>query len=388
MLKKFNQRLQMQMFYFHKYDIFKKSKRYAEAKSLLEEILKEKTLGQDLNNRKTIYSHLSGINEIMGNPSEALLWEKKYSQLNDSLNAENVKLEINKLETKFNTSEKEKKIAFLSAEKNQKQMEVNKKNYYLWVLSLALLSFTGLLIFLFIIYRNNKKLSEQKEINLQQKIKDIKQKEELALTKAILEGEERERERVAKDLHDGLGGMLAGVKINLSTWSSTHLNPDLHRDFYKILGQLDNSVSELRHVARNLMPESLLNFGLEIALRDLCEFYTRKDLEIDFQAIDIDKELPLNTQLNIYRIVQELLANAIKHAEATNILLQCSQSQENFFITIEDNGKGFENSKVQNNKSMGLRNLKNRVDYMKGTMEVSSDSQGRTINIELNIHGE
>ncbi|MCL8537202.1 ATP-binding protein [Chryseobacterium gallinarum] len=386
--KKFNQRLQMQMFYFHKYDIFKKSKRYAEAKSLLEEILKEKTLGQDLNNRKTIYSHLSGINEIMGNPSEALLWEKKYSQLNDSLNAENVKLEINKLETKFNTSEKEKKIAFLSAEKNQKQMEVNKKNYYLWVLSLALLSFTGLLIFLFIIYRNNKKLSEQKEINLQQKIKDIKQKEELALTKAILEGEERERERVAKDLHDGLGGMLAGVKINLSTWSSTHLNPDLHRDFYKILGQLDNSVSELRHVARNLMPESLLNFGLEIALRDLCEFYTRKDLEIDFQAIDIDKELPLNTQLNIYRIVQELLANAIKHAEATNILLQCSQSQENFFITIEDNGKGFENSKVQNNKSMGLRNLKNRVDYMKGTMEVSSDSQGTTINIELNIHGE
>ncbi|WP_353150121.1 ATP-binding protein [Chryseobacterium sp.] len=324
----------------------------------------------------------------MGNLSQALLWNKKYSQLNDSLNTENIKLEINKLETKFNTSEKEKKIAFLNAEKNQKQMEVNKKNYYLWILSLALLSFIGLLIFLFIIYRNNKKLSEQKEINLQQKIKDIRQKEELALTKAILEGEERERERVAKDLHDGLGGMLAGVKINLSTWSSAHLNPELHGDFYKILGQLDNSVSELRHVARNLMPESLLNFGLEIALSDLCEFYIRKDLKIDFQAIDIDQELPLNIQLNIYRIVQELLANAIKHAEATNILLQCSQSEDNFFITIEDNGKGFENHREQKSKSMGLRNLKNRVDYMKGTMEINSDNQGTTINIELNIHGE
>lgn len=386
--KKFNQKLQMQMFYFHKYDTFKKLKRYTEAKSLLEEILAEKTLAQDLNNRKTIYSHLASINEIIGNLSQALLWEKKYSNLNDSINAENIKLEINKLEAKFSASEKEKKIAFLNAEKNQKQMEVNKKNSYLWVLSLVLLLFLSLLIFLFVIYRKNKKLSEQKEINLQQKIEDIKQKEELALTKAILEGEERERERVAKDLHDGLGGMLAGVKINLSTWSSHHLNPELHRDFYKILNQLDNSVAELRHVARNLMPESLLNFGLETALHDLCEFYTRKDLDIYFQPINIEKDLPLKIQLNIYRIVQELLANAVKHAEASNILLQCSQSDDNFMITIEDNGKGFEKDIEKTSKSMGLRNLKNRVNYLKGKMEVSSDNQGTTVNIELNIDGE
>lgn len=386
--KKNNQKLQIQMFYFHKYDIFKKLKKYTEAKSLLEEILAEKTLARDLNNRKTIYSHLSAINETMGNPSQALVWERKYSALNDSLNAENVKLEINKLETKFNTSEKEKKIAFLNAEKNQKQMEVNKKNSYLWVLSLILSLFLSLLLFLFILYKNNKNLSEQKEINLQQKIKDIKQKEQLTLTKAILEGEERERERIAKDLHDGLGGMLAGVKINLSTWSSNHLNPEKDKDFYRILGQLDMSVSELRHVARNLMPESLLNFGLETALHDLCEFYGRKDLEIDFQAIDIDKTLPLNIQLNIYRIVQELLANAIKHAEANNIFLQCSQSEENFLITIEDNGKGFNKHAEKTTKSMGLRNLNNRVNYLRGKMEVSSDNQGTTINIELNINGE
>lgn len=386
--KKFNQKLLMQMFYFHQYDTYKKMKRYVEAKRLLEEILAEKTLARDLNNRKTIFSHLSSINEIMGNPGEALIWEKKYSKLSDSLNTENVKLEINKLETKFNASEKEKRIAFLNAEKNQKEMEVNQKNSYLWVLSLILLLFLSLLIFLFIIYRKNKKLSEQKEINLQQKIEDIKQKEELTLTKAILEGEERERERIAKDLHDGLGGMLAGVKINLSTWSSNQLDPEQHQDFYKILNQLDNSVAELRHVARNLMPESLLKFGLETALSDLCEFYVRKDLDIYFQPISIEKNLSLTTQLNIYRIVQELLANAIKHAQASNILLQCSQSGERFLITIEDNGKGFDTDIEKTTKNMGLRNLKNRVNYLKGKMEISSDSQGTTINIELNIHGE
>ncbi len=386
--KKFNMKLLMQMFYFQKYDTYKKLKKYKEAKELLEYVLAEKTLGMDLNNRKTIYSHLSSLNEFMGDPVQALAWEKKYSKLSDSLHTENVKLEINKLEAKFNASEKEKKIALLNAEKKQKQLEVNKKNYYLWVLSLALLFLISLLTFLFVIYTNSKKLSEQKEINLQQKIEDIKQKEELALTKAILEGEERERERVAKDLHDGLGGMLAGVKINLSTWSSTHLDPEQHKDFYKILHQLDHSVAELRHVARNLMPESLFNFGLETALNDLCEFYTRNDLDICFQSINIEKNIPLTIQLNIYRIVQELLANAVKHAQASSILLQCSQSGDSFMITVEDNGKGFEKNSKNNIKSMGFRNLRNRVNYLKGKMEVSSDSQGTTINIELTINGE
>lgn len=379
--KRFNQNLLAQMFYFNKYDILRKLKRYNEAKGALEDVLTEKSLALDLNNRKTIYKQLSSLNEEMGNTKEALSWEQKYSKLNDSLNTENVKLEINKIESKFNAAEKERKIATLNSEKNQKELEVNKKNFYLLGLSLILLLLVSLLIFLYIIFRKNKKINDQK-------INDIKQKEELSLTKAILEGEERERERIARDLHDGLGGMLAGVKINFSTWSASHLNPEKDKEFYKILGQLDNSVGELRHVARNLMPESLLNFGLETALNDLCEFYNRKDIEIDFQAINIKKNLPLNIQLNIYRIAQELLANAIKHSEATSILLQCSQSEKDFFITIEDNGKGFENNKEQKTKSMGLLNLKNRVDYLKGNMEINSDHQGTTINIELNIDGE
>lgn len=379
--KRFNQNLLAQMFYFNKYDILRKLKKYNEAKGTLEDVLTEKSLALDLNNRKTIYKQLSSLNEEMGNTREALAWEQKYSKLNDSLNTENVKLEINKIESKFNAAEKERKIATLNAEKKQKELEVSKKNSYLWGLSLILLLVISLLIFLYIIFRKNKKISEQK-------INDIRQKEELSLTKAILEGEERERERIARDLHDGLGGMLAGVKINFSTWSASHLNPEKDTEFYRILGQLDNSVSELRHVARNLMPESLLNFGLETALNDLCEFYNRKDIEIDFQAINIEKNLPLNIQLNIYRIAQELLANAIKHAEATSILLQCSQSGKDFFITIEDNGKGFESDKKLKPKSMGLNNLKNRVDYLKGNIEINSDHQGTTINIELNIDGE
>lgn len=380
--KRSRQNLLTQMFYMNKYDILRKQNKLNEAKNVLENILSEKTLIIDANNRKIFYNQLSSLNEQMGNLKEALVWEKKYSKLNDSLNSENVKLELNTLETKFRTAEKQKEIANLNTEKAQKELELNKKNQYLWVMVFASLF---LLILIISIYFYTKKLAKEKEINHSQKLKEIAQQEELKITKAILEGEEKERERVGKDLHDGLGGMLAGVKINFSAWASQNLEPENKQNFNEILHQLDHSVTELRNISRNLMPESLLKLGLETALKDLCEFYSRKDLHIDFQSIDINSKLPLAVQINIFRIVQEILANAVKHSEAENILLQCSQSNDVFLITIEDDGKGFSQDSSPT-KSMGLHNLKTRVDYLKGKMEINSDHEGTAINIELNTN--
>ncbi|MFP7657280.1 hypothetical protein [Chryseobacterium proteolyticum] len=119
--RKFHQNLLTQMFYLNKYDILRRQKKYPEARNLLKNILAEKTLVIDANNRKTIYFQLSNINEQMGDIREALVWQRNYSKLNDSLNNENIKLEINKLETKYNTAEKERKIASLDAEKKTKR---------------------------------------------------------------------------------------------------------------------------------------------------------------------------------------------------------------------------------------------------------------------------
>lgn len=375
--KKFNQNQLLQMFYMNKYDILKKQKRFADAKQVLVAILNEKTLLADASNRKTIFKEAQTLNEIMGDHLEALIWSKKYAALSDSLHESKTKLEINNLEAKFNTSEKEKQLA-------QQELELNTKNQYMWILGIASLFFLSYGIFAFFTFKNKKKLAEQREIILSQKLKEAEQKEQLKVTKAILDGEERERQRVAKDLHDGLGGMLAGVKFNLSTWSSNNLESAQVEDFHKILNQLDNSVSELRRVARNLMPESLLNFGLEVALKDLCESYMNDTLQIDFQPMNIERDLSLNTQLNIYRIVQELLSNAVKHSGASNILLQCAQSENQFYITVEDNGKGILVKDRNKMKSMGLKNLQSRVEYLKGKMEILAEAnEGTSINIEL-----
>lgn len=329
---------------------------------------------------RIFHNEMSEIYADMGDYKNAYKSQLETKALSDSLLADERNSKAAMMETRFRTAEKEKQLAV-------KQLEINTKNQYMWIFAIVAILFLGAALFTFFYYRNRKKLSQQREINLEQKLREKEKTAELKLAKAILDGEERERERVAKDLHDGLGGMLAGVKINLSTWSSNHLEENHAESFYKILNQLDSSVSELRRVARNLMPESLLNFGLEIALKDLCDFYMKEGLKIDFQAISIQQDLPLNLQVNIYRIVQELLSNAVKHSNANSILVQCSQSASEIYITVEDNGRGITETDRHKVKSLGLKNLQNRVDFLKGKMEIqSAENQGTAVNIELDIH--
>lgn len=328
-----------------------------------------------MQNRATHYRAAATTYFKMGSVDSAYLFLNMYADIRDSLYVDGIVNHLNELEKKFNSTEKEKQILRLRSEKDRAALVASKRqtsNLILVVVSVSLLV-TGVFYFIY-----SRRKVRQNLLNHQRRLKELEQANELKLTKAMLEGEEKERQRVARDLHDGLGGMLAGIKINLSRENN---NLDA------AILQLDASVSELRRIARNMMPENLVRMGLYIALQDLCESFISPQTSVEFQAFGSVQEMPLLRQMNVYRIAQEILSNAVRHAEASEIIVQCSQNNDVLFLTIEDNGKGFEVDNIEKTAGMGFGNIKNRVDYLNGTMYMDSKlNEGTTINIELNIY--
>jgi len=375
----------LQMLVFRKYNIYIEQKQYNRARQLLTGVLEEGTLGSDINNRKTIYLQLAQTNAQLGDMDDAYSWAMKLYKLSDSLNQSRMREKMEELETRYQSVEKQKEINLLQAEKKQAALSASNSRLFNWMLASASLLLLVIAVILRFFYKNQKQLNVQKELNHQQTIREMEQQKHLATVEAMLHGEERERMRVARDLHDGLGGILAGVKIKLSDQLQQHPSTGT-AEMEKIVAQLDGSVTELRRIAHNMMPETLMRFGLQSALKDLCESLQTPHTAIHFEAYSIDEQLDRSTQVAIYRMVQEALSNAIRHADAQTITVQCSQNGPVFFITVEDDGKGFDLNNPTLRKGMGMANIENRVQYLNGKLETSSEpGEGTTINIELHV---
>ena len=191
---------------------------------------------------------------------------------------------------------------------------------------------------------------------------------------------------MAKDLHDGLGGLLSGVKLQLGAMKGNLILSEEHgRIFNSALVKLDESISEMRRVAHNMMPEALMNLGLQQALQDYCDgLSVAQPFTINCEFHGLETRMDAATEVVVYRIVQELLNNAVKHSDASNILAQVMRNENNLTITVEDDGKGFDVTAVR--QGAGLKNIRSRVDYLKGQMDVQSTlAKGTSIHIDCTI---
>ncbi|HMR83953.1 MAG TPA: sensor histidine kinase [Niabella sp.] len=352
---------------YQKARIYDEQKNYIEAKNTIQELLNG-GYGLVDGDRKQLYHDLAYLHEQLGDTKEAYKWLAKYTEFADSLTAKNNKLEFARLEAKYNYEKKEKELLLVSSKEKMQRI-------LMWTSFGGL--FTASLLFMYF-YRLRKAKSEQQ-------VQSLKQQQQIALTQALLQGEEKERARLARDLHDGLGGMLAGVKINLTHALQEISTPQVD----KAISQLDHSITELRRIARNMMPEALLRSGLETALADLCQSLSNEKLKICHSFINTHAEaFSKQVQIIIFRIIQELLTNIVKHAEASEAYLQCSQDGAYFYITVEDNGKGINQSGYGSRRGIGLDNIQSRVDFLKGKMDFNSEpGKGTITNIEIRTDG-
>ncbi len=353
-------------------------KKYEEARDLLIEYLSDPNIL--IGNKRDFTRNLALVYISLNDNKNALKYFERFSVLSDSLDEVTSRNAISKFEAEFNKIENEKKIGELEAEKKQATLilEKNRINNVFFGLFSALL-----LIIVILLWKNvktQKHLAIEKENNYHQNVRSLKDNRDKEIMGAIIESEEAERTRVARDLHDGIGSRLSALKMKLDKTQygkSSYNHPE-------ILGLLANSIEELKQVSYNLMPETLLKLGLESALKDLCHSLSTKAIAISFQANSLQGEIIKNHQIAIYRIVQELVNNALKHSGCSEIIVDCQQNGTLFLLTVEDNGVGFDAEGIHEFAGLGLKNIKNRVDLLNGKIELKTQiGKGVIYNIEL-----
>jgi signal transduction histidine kinase len=311
--------------------------------------------------------------EKLGNIGESHKYLKEFVSVNDTLSARNNRKIASELEAKYQSQKKE--IQLLSQEKT-----IRHKNLLNYLLAGSVLS---IVLIFFLSYRTY----HQKQKLQQQKITELEREKKLAATEAVLKGEEKERTRLARDLHDGLGGMLSGIKYSFQNMKGNLvMNPENHRSFERGLDMLDTSIKEMRRVAHNLMPEALVKFGLDTALKDFCNDINQSGvLKLKYQSIGLENALIEQTMsINIYRIVQELINNTIKHAGANMAIVQIAKNNNQITVTVEDNGRGFDTSILRIPTGIGWNNIQSRVEFLKGKLDIkSSAGEGTSVQIEF-----
>jgi two-component system NarL family sensor kinase len=337
--------------------------------------------------RKEWYQLMAEYGRITGDLKNAFQYLKKYDLLKDSLQNEASLKRIDFLEARYESEKKQQSITRLEAERALSDLSIKQKTTWNYVLGGGLIA---LAIISFLIFRNYKRkqlLAKQAGELQAQRIRELEKDKQLIAVDSLLKGQEDERSRLAKDLHDGLGGLLSGVKFSLINMKDNLIvTPDNMTVFERSLDMLDTSIKELRRVAHNMMPEMLVKFGLDEALKEYCNgIHATGLLQVKYQSFGMVQRLDSSKEIIIYRIIQELLNNVLKHANAGEVLVQLVHEENRLNILVEDNGKGFDTANLDSASGAGWVGIRSRVDYLKGRMEINSTKdKGTAVTIEFN----
>ncbi len=305
--------------------------------------------------------YLAEVYEKTGRYALALAYQKKCMQLKDTLQRINNLNAINELDIKYRSTEKDKQLA-LQANRARIRNQ--------WIIigaGIIALLFVVLLVLLWH-YRQRQKI--------------YRQNEEISQLKAMMKGEEKERSRLSRDLHDGIDGMMAAISMGLS-----HLKDKIAagKPYHYLESLVTETTHEIRRTAHNLTPSVLEREALQEALRQYCAGLSQKEglaIEIFFNGPVATLEQA--SAILVYRMIQELLQNVVKHAEATLAEVQVSLQDETLNIIVEDNGKGFDQEKAH--RGMGLSNMHYRVKALHGYLSIDSiKNKSTTVYIELQL---
>lgn len=320
-------------------------------------------------NIRDAYEQLSLSFSIKKMFDSAFVFQQSYYRLKDSILDESSQREIVQREANLQI-ERQRRIQ--QAELSRQQVW---RNIIIGIFILAIL----IIIMLYNRRRIKQKMLYQQQLNEQQN-------EMFNITATV---QDKERKRIAEDIHDGLGSVLSAAKLKLSSLEEDGklLTEEQKGKYQATLSLLDEAAAELRTISHNIMPATLSKLGLIAALKNLIgNISSRSGLQVQFEEHGFSERLEESAEISIYRIVLELLNNIVKHAQATNAVVQLIKYPDFINITVEDNGKGFDFvNAINEKKGIGLGNIESRVNYLKGKMDIES-SLGKGTIIIIDIH--
>lgn len=281
----------------------------------------------------------------------------------DSLNIK-LKKQLSELNIKFKTERKQKLI-------QQQQFAISRRNTTMAAIAAL---FAGVAIIGYQSYSRYR----LKQVALLQSA--MLHQLDIA-TQGIIEAEEKERKRIAANLHDGVGQLFSAVRMNLSSLMErvTLTNANEKALAEKTLAMVDESCREVRSIAHQMMPNILLKTGLASAIKDFVNKIDSQHLKINMEAYGLEERLDNNVEIVLYRVVQECVNNVIKHAHASRLDINLTREDRDISVTVEDNGIGFNTANKMKFEGIGLKNIITRVKYLKGSVDISSDQNKGTL---------
>ena len=328
----------------------------------------------DVEDRMYVYK-LIAINKACKANPEIYDAFYKYLDLKDSLfKAESTK-KTAEYKVLYETEKKDREIKIKTAEA-ETQKSRNSIQLLLFLGLIMIITFVA--VFMFFQQKNRQKAKLLMETNRLEKLR----------FKAVIESEEKERKRIAEELHDGLGQLLSTAKMNVASLDDAVAQSDEEDKvvFQTSLNLIDEAVSEVRNISHNLMPGALIKLGLIPAISDLVKkINTSGKLNVDFDYDPNFEKLNETSEIAIFRIVQEILNNSIKHSQAKNMTIELKKMGTEILLLITDNGIGLDVSNIEKSKGIGWKNIHSRVAMLNGTIDIQSiKNSGTKIRITLN----
>ena len=316
------------------------------------------------------YEQLIEYYEIIGQYQKANTYYRILKEVNDSLFNRDVNRSILEMDRKYQT-------ALGEAQLLEQQIEIDRKtrqrNRYLGLAILIGVISTISFFYSRQLNRKNKEIIIKENQIQNQRINELEKEQKILSMAAMLEGQENERIRIAKDLHDGLGVLLSSIRRqvqaiqnNIKKLAQVNLVDDTEQ-------MIAHACNEVRRISHDMMPDALVNLGLKEAVTDLGEQLQEETSLQVFMEIADDLILSKSQMINMYRIIQESAQNTVKHAQARQFKVRITQDVEQLFLEISDDGKGMGAEVMEHTTGIGISNIRSRVELLHGTIKIHSD---------------